>query len=212
MFMTRRQILIICLLSLFLHSQVSQAQQTKQQFECPMKCEGKKFDATGSCPVCKMDLITCGGTTLKPSLLKRLPQVRVTDLKGNGIDLSTLSNGGKPFVVMFWFSWCAPCLKEMTNVAEVYDEWKGKTGVKIFAVNVDDARSSAKVPAFVQGKRWSYELLLDKNQDAMRAFNFNMPPFTVLLDGNGNISWIHSSYMDGDEDELGEKIEALVKK
>ncbi|MBI4647171.1 MAG: hypothetical protein HY738_11425 [Bacteroidia bacterium] len=26
-------------------------------YECPMKCENKKFDKPGSCPICGMDLV-----------------------------------------------------------------------------------------------------------------------------------------------------------
>lgn len=26
-------------------------------YECPMKCEGKKFEKPGQCPVCEMDLV-----------------------------------------------------------------------------------------------------------------------------------------------------------
>lgn len=142
---------------------------------------------------------------------KKLPSVQVTDIKGKTIDVSTLSNNGKPFVLCFWATWCSPCIKELNNIADLYEDWEKKTGVKIYAVSVDDSRTSAKVPAFVEGKLWPFDILLDKNQDLMRAMNFTMPPFTALINGKGEIVWTHNSYVEGDEYELQEKIEELVK-
>lgn len=147
----------------------------------------------------------------KNQALKKLPSIKVQDMKGNAVDVSTLSNDGKPFALFFWATWCAPCLREMNNVAELYEEWKTKTGLKIYAVSVDDSQSSAKVPSVVKGKRWKFEILLDKNQDLMRAMNFQMPPFTALCDGNGNIVYTHNSYVEGDEFLFEEKLNAVVK-
>lgn len=42
--------------------------------------------------------------------------------------------------------------------------------------------------------------------------NFQMPPFTAVLDGNGNILWTHNSYVEGDEIQLGKKIEEAAEK
>jgi thiol-disulfide isomerase/thioredoxin len=143
----------------------------------------------------------------KPS--KKLPPVKVYDMNGNMVDVSTLSNDGKPFALFFWATWCAPCLRELNNVAELYEEWRTKTGLKIYAVSVDDSQSSAKVLSVVKGKRWKFEILLDKNQDLMRAMNFQMPPFTVLCDGKGNIIYTHNSYVEGDEFLFEEKLNAI---
>jgi thioredoxin-related protein len=63
----------------------------------------------------------------------------------------------------------------------------------------------------VEGKRWEYDILLDKNQDLMRALGIQMPPTTYLFNGDGEIVWVHPAYIEGDEFELGERIEALAK-
>lgn len=140
-----------------------------------------------------------------------LPNITVKNLDGESVNVAELNNDGKPFVITFWATWCAPCLKEHNNLAEVYDDWVEETGVKIFAVSIDDARSTARMKPFVEGKGWPFEVLLDVNSELKRAMNVNMPPHTFLFDGNGKLVWQHSTYVDGSEDDLYQEILKLSK-
>src|SRR4051812_42738755 len=94
-----------------------------------------------------------------------LPSVELTNLKGEKVDVSKLSADGKIIVMDFWATWCVPCKKSLTNMADVYEEWQKKYNVEIVAVSVDDARNTAKVKATVDGSAWPYSVLLDPNQD-----------------------------------------------
>ncbi len=139
---------------------------------------------------------------------KKLPSVNIKTLDGQTFNTQNIYNDGKPILVSFWALWCKPCKKEMDAYNENYEDWQDETGVKIYAVSIDDARSTAKVLPFVSGKDWEMEVLLDPNGDFKRAMNVNMIPHTFLLDGNGNIVYQHTSYYEGLEEELYE----LVKK
>ncbi len=139
---------------------------------------------------------------------KKLPSVNIKTLDGQTFNTQNIYNDGKPILVSFWALWCKPCKKEMDAYNENYEDWQDETGVKIYAVSIDDARSTAKVLPFVSGKDWEMEVLLDPNGDFKRAMNVNMIPHTFLLDGNGNVVYQHTSYYEGLEEELYE----LVKK
>ena len=121
-----------------------------------------------------------------------LPNITLKNLDGESVNISEISNGGKPFVMTFWATWCGPCVKEHNALTEVYDDWVEETGVKIFSVSIDDSRSSAKIKPFVDGKGWPFEILLDVNKDLARAMNVNNPPHTFLFDGKGKIVWQHT--------------------
>ncbi|MFZ4398387.1 MAG: TlpA family protein disulfide reductase [Bacteroidales bacterium] len=140
---------------------------------------------------------------------KKLPSVTIKDVNGKSIKTSEITNNGKPIIISFWALWCKPCQKELSTIAEVYDDWQKETGVKLVAVSIDDARSSARVLPTVNGNNWSYDVLLDVNGDFKRAMNVNMIPHTFLLNGNGEIVWQHTSFAEGSELELIELVRKL---
>ena len=135
-------------------------------------------------------------------VLFKMPSVNVVDLNGKKINTSELSNKGKPYIISFWATWCKPCVKELTTIAEVYQDWQQETGVKLIAVSIDDSRSSAQVKTLVNGKSWEYEVLLDENSDFKRAMNVNAVPHTFIVNGKGEIVWQHTSFSEGSELEL----------
>lgn len=140
-----------------------------------------------------------------------LPNVTLKDLNGKDVSISKLSNDGKPIVITFWATWCAPCIKEHNALSDVYDDWQDETGVKIYSVSIDDSRSTAKVKPFVEGKGWDFNVLLDVNSELKRAMNVSNPPHTFLIDGKGKIVYQHTGYLEGAEEELYEEIQKLVK-
>jgi peroxiredoxin len=145
-----------------------------------------------------------------PEKGRAVPSVTIKTLKGESFNTASIANDDKPFIISFWATWCKPCIEEMTNISEVYPVWQQETGVKIFAVSIDDARTTQRVAPFVNGKKWSYEFLLDPNSDFKRALNVNMPPHTFLVNGKGEIVWQHVGYIDGNEDELYEELKKLT--
>ena len=138
----------------------------------------------------------------------RLPNVTLKDIAGNSVRTDTLSNGGKPLVVAFFATWCKPCNRELKAIDEVYEDWKSETGLKIVAVSIDQAQNINKVKPLVDENGWTYHVLLDPTGDLQRALGVQMIPYTLLLDGQGNIVYKHNGYTDGAEDELFEKIKA----
>jgi thiol-disulfide isomerase/thioredoxin len=141
--------------------------------------------------------------------LNIFPSVDIKNIEGKIINTDEFDNGGKPIIVSFWATWCKPCAKELDAISEVYDEWLDETGVKLLAISIDDARNTAKIAPFANGKDWPYEVYLDANSDLKRALNVNAIPHTFLLNGKKEIVWQHTSYFDGDEDELFEEVQKL---
>ncbi len=139
-----------------------------------------------------------------------IPVAQIRTLSGQQISTAEITNDGKPMILSFWAIWCTPCLRELDAFNEYYEEWKEESGVKIFAVSIDDARSSSRVAPFVNGKGWEFDVYLDANSDFRRAMNVNMIPHTFVLDGNGKIVAQHTSYFEGSEFDIYDKVKEIA--
>ena len=141
----------------------------------------------------------------------QLPQVLLKDINGKAISTDTLSNCGKPFIIDFFATWCKPCNRELDAISEVYEDWQEETGVKIFAISVDQAHNINKVKPLVDNHGWTYDVLLDTNSEFQKALGIQMIPYVLICDGSGKIVYRHNGYTDGAEQELIEKVRELVK-
>ena len=142
---------------------------------------------------------------------RTLPKVKVKTLNGSKVNFNEIDNGSSPIVISFWATWCKPCIKELNNIAEIYDDWQEETGVKIIAVSIDDTRSMSKVAPFVNSSDWQYEVYLDPNGNLKRAMGVSTVPHTFLLNKNKEIVWQHKSYVEGDEEKLYKEIKKISK-
>lgn len=141
----------------------------------------------------------------------QVPAVTLKTMDCKTVNTSELSNDGKPFIIDFFATWCKPCNRELDAIAEVYEDWRKETGVKIIAVSIDQAQNINKVKPLVENHGWEYEVLLDPNGDFKRALGIQMIPYVLIVDGKGNIVYKHNGYTDGAETELIEKVRELIK-
>ncbi len=141
----------------------------------------------------------------------QLPAVTLKTIDGKTVCVDTLSNNGKPFIIDFFATWCKPCNRELDAIAEVYEEWQKETGVKIFAISVDQAQNIQKVKPLVDNHGWEYDVLLDPNSDLKRALGIQAIPYVLVCDGEGKIVYKHMGYTDGEENELIEKVKEAAK-
>lgn len=141
-----------------------------------------------------------------------LPSVKLETLKGQQIDASALGVDGHPVIVSFFATWCKPCMRELTAIEQVYEDWQDETGVELVAISIDKAQDADKVRSLVASHDWPYTVLLDSNMELARTLGIQSIPFVVLLDGNGKVVYTHSGYQDGGEAELFEQIKAIKQK
>ena len=142
-----------------------------------------------------------------------IAQIQIPDVQIQTIDFSTfntkdIKNEGKPFIINFWATWCAPCKAELNAINDEWDTWE-ETGVKIYAVSIDNSRSVNSVQPYVYGQDWPYDVLLDVNSEFRRAMNVNNVPHVFLFDGEGKLVKQHTVYNPGDEEELLELVTKL---
>lgn len=155
-------------------------------------------------------LLTVFSLFISLTMMAQLPKMTLSDINGNEVAIDTLGTNGQPVIIDFFATWCKPCNRELSAIAEVYEEWQEETGVRLVAISIDQAQNIHKVKPLVEENAWPYELvLLDPNSDLKRALGIQMIPFVLIIDGKGNIVYKHNGYTDGAEEELIEKIREI---
>lgn len=143
---------------------------------------------------------------------KQLPDLSLKTLEGQPINAKQLAKKDKLTVISFWATWCAPCKKELQAIMPKYATWQKNYKTELVAVTIDNAQSLPRVKPMVDQKQWTYKVVSDVSSQLLAQVGGQNVPFTVIVDGKGNIVYTHSGYKDGDELELEKKLAELSKK
>lgn len=115
-----------------------------------------------------------------------LPDIALPRLDGGTANLQAL-RAGRPLLVNFWASWCAPCIEEMPEL-ERFHRAQGPRGVQVVGIALDDA---AAVRVFLARVPVSYPLLLDRAGPADSSVRLGNPagvlPYSVLVGADGRL-------------------------
>jgi len=115
----------------------------------------------------------------------RVPEFSLSDLDGRLTSIKTWA--GKPMVINFWATWCAPCRREIPLLETLRADGEN-AGLTVIGIAVDRRE---KVAAYAKELKIDYPLLIgDKDAlDAAAAFGMVAPvfPFTVFTDRRGFI-------------------------
>ncbi len=120
-----------------------------------------------------------------PQIGEKAPDFTINDSKGNSVSLSNYK--GKNIVLIFWASWCGPCITEMPEIIKFYEKNRD-TDLVFIAVSLDEKKDSwltaiqkHSIPFINVSdlKGWMCEPAL--------IYGVSGVPDNFLIDVNGNI-------------------------
>ncbi|MFT4171254.1 MAG: TlpA disulfide reductase family protein [Rhodocyclaceae bacterium] len=115
--------------------------------------------------------------------LTQLTRARLPDASGALVDMGQWR--GKPMLVNFWGTWCAPCREEMPLLNDTAARYPG---VQFVGIGIDEA---AALKAYAATHDTRYPLLLgDANLLSLTRQLGNTAqalPFSVLIDARGAV-------------------------
>lgn len=139
-----------------------------------------------------------------------IPECRIKTIDGSVVSTSQLVNTDKqPYVICFWQSCCNNNLNFMDSFNDLYEDIAEDIPFKVYAVSIDDSRSSDKIKSMVNGKGWEFDFYLDANSDFKRAMNVSLTPHCFVFDKHGNLTWQKSAFLQGDEYLILEALENI---
>ena len=135
-------------------------------------------------------------------------------------NLSFLSSEGKivPLVdtaaqlniLVFWASWCGPCIKEIPQLNAIYKKYKS-SAVSMKSISIDTDKAAWENAILLHRMSWP-QLFIGKNdiERVQHIFSFTTIPFMVITDGRGVEIKRFADYDESGEEKIGAAIESAL--
>lgn len=126
--------------------------------------------------VCVTIIVTMGFSNITPDFSCDL----------NDGSTFVLKDKKKPVFINFWATWCGPCVGEMPDLQNVYDEYKDK----IDFVFINCGGSQSDIDKFVQSSNVKYTIPIgfDKDNAISSKFGVRSIPRTIILDSDKRVA------------------------
>ena len=108
----------------------------------------------------------------------------VKTLDGKEVPFKSFASG-KPVLVDFWATWCAPCVSAMPELQKLHQRHAAK-GFSVVGISIDEEQRKAR--KFAEKKKLAYPVYLDATKTpAWSVFHVRVIPAVFLVDAEGRI-------------------------
>ena len=112
-----------------------------------------------------------------------VPAFRALRLSGREVTLADLQN--RVVVVVFWATWCGPCIAELPYLERAFRQYSNNPDVAFLAITTDENRLAAG--SLVLRQRYTLPIAYDV--DARQAFDVRGVPALAIIDRGGRIAF-----------------------
>lgn len=130
----------------------------------------------------------------EPAPAAALWAATLTGTEGDTVDFARLR--GKPLLVNFWATWCAPCREEIPHLIRLHGRYAPR-GLAVVGLAIDD---SEHLRSFVRLKGIGYPVARagERGIALMRELGNQTAalPFTVVLDAEGRVVYLQRGAFD----------------
>jgi thiol-disulfide isomerase/thioredoxin len=130
------------------------------------------------------------------SIPERVPDLALPDREGKARRLTEWT--GRPLLINFWATWCAPCRREIPLLRQLRAE-RAQDGLEVIGIAVDFRDA---VLEYARTIGLDYPLLIGEQEGFEAAAAFGMDivlPFSVFVDREGRIVTLKVGELHADE-------------
>jgi len=148
-----------------------------------------------------LGLLILAATGSLPIRAQKMPQSPVREGRKTGdlaFDFTLKDLDGKPHRLkdlrgrvvhlVFWATWCMPCLEEVPDLKQAYDRYHSQ-GFEILGVVVPMSQTPEGVRAFAEKQAMRYPILWDAEMGLMSRYNVDSIPRNFVIDRDGIIRY-----------------------
>lgn len=130
----------------------------------------------------------------------------VKDVDGNDVNLADYQ--GKKVYINFWATWCGPCIREIPELEEVYQEYKDKDDYVFLSItSPNDAKFANANPAdksqevilsTADDLGITYPVLFDTKDQAATKFALSAVPTHIFINSDGTLKQTFAGQIQND--------------
>ena len=132
-----------------------------------------------------------------PQVGYEAPPFQVLGLDGQVIALRQFR--GRPVLLNFWATWCAPCRLEMPHIESSYRQYQDR-GLVVLAVSTDSEGATEEVRSYIAAGSaefgsYTFSVGFDPRREVARAYKLFGLPTSFFIDRQGVIRELHPGEM-----------------
>jgi len=113
-------------------------------------------------------------------------------------------------VLVFWASWCGPCIKEIPQLKQLQERF-GKSGLRMTSVSIDTNKEAWQEAVLQHAMPWRQLLIdTDRIEELQQVFSFTTIPFLVMTDSEGKEVARFADYDEGNTKKYAEVVERFL--
>ncbi len=115
---------------------------------------------------------------------------------------------GDVVMINFWATWCGPCQQEMPHLDALYSRYQ-RVGFNLLGVNVDV--DTGRAMDMIEDLGVNFPVLFDPRGEVSKLYGVSSMPFTIIVDREGTVRYVHDGYESGYEDMYLDQIRSLLR-
>jgi peroxiredoxin len=104
----------------------------------------------------------------------------LTDMNGTSRELAEFR--GKVVLLVFWATFCPPCIEEMPALNRLQTKFQDQ-GLVVLGVSMDDGKD--RVAAYLQSVKIDFPILWDEDLEVGKQYRVYALPMTYIIDRRG---------------------------